>query len=111
MDDYISRQAAIDACYDGCADCRDDCADNIRNLPPADVRPVVRGRWISKEYMYGDPDIGTEDMWVDRLAEPSDYYAYCSDCNGYAGYNGDGALILSDFCPNCGAIMNEGGSE
>ena len=43
--DLISRQAAIEACYDGLADCRDDCAENIRNLPSADVRPVVRGRW------------------------------------------------------------------
>ena len=79
----------------------------IVNAPAADVREVKRGKWFTKEYMYGDPDVGTEDEWVDRLAEASDYYAYCSECGKDAGYNGDGTLILSEFCPNCGASMEE----
>ena len=42
--EYVSKDNAISACYDGFADCRDDCADNIRYLPAADVMPVVRCR-------------------------------------------------------------------
>ena len=42
MAEYIDRDAAIAACFDGFADCRDDCAANIRNLPAADVEEVVR---------------------------------------------------------------------
>ena len=42
MDDYISRQAAIDACFDGWNNSADDCARNIKSLPAADVVPVVR---------------------------------------------------------------------
>lgn len=45
MADYINREAAISACYDGFADCRDDCAANIRKLPAADVAEVRHGRW------------------------------------------------------------------
>ena len=42
MSDYISRQAAIDACFDGWNNSADDCARNIKSLPAADVVPVVR---------------------------------------------------------------------
>ena len=42
MAEYIDRDAAIAACFDGFADCRDDCAANIRNIPAADVVKVVR---------------------------------------------------------------------
>ena len=67
--------------------------------------PKKCGKWISKEYMYGDPDVGIEDMWIERLAENTDYYAYCSICNKNACYSSEGTLILSDFCPSCGAYM------
>ena len=39
MSDYISRQAAIDACFDGWNNSADDCARNIKSLPAADVVP------------------------------------------------------------------------
>ena len=42
MNEYIDRDAAIAACFDGFADCRDDCAANIRSIPTADVVEVVR---------------------------------------------------------------------
>ena len=42
MAEYIDRDAAIAACFDGFADCRDDCAANIRSIPTADVVEVVR---------------------------------------------------------------------
>ena len=88
MADYISKQAAIDACYDGCADCREDCADNIRNLPPADVKPVVRGRWI--EWWPGDCALimtGEEMLWMcsECTAKFSDKSSFCPNCGSYNG--------------------------
>lgn len=88
-----------------------DGKDTFEAVPAADVRPVVHGKWLSKEYMYGDPDVGIEDMWVERIAEQSDYYAYCSICGKGAGFNGEGSLILSDFCPNCGTDMRGDNNE
>jgi hypothetical protein len=79
---------------------------NIADIPSADVAPVVHGRWMTKEYEYGDPEAGIGDMWVDRPAEPSDDYAFCPVCGNDAGYTGEGCLILSDYCPNCGARMD-----
>jgi len=68
----------------------------MRAIPAADVRPVVRGRWLQ-----GD-------------AYP--HHVYCSNC--YCTYIpndrwqiwvdkcGDGGLPR-DYCPNCGADMRE----
>ena len=44
--EYIDRDKAIDACFDGWNNNAHDCAENIRSIPAADVRPVVRGKWI-----------------------------------------------------------------
>ena len=42
QDDYISRQAAIGACFDGWNNSANDCARNIKSLSAADVVEVVR---------------------------------------------------------------------
>lgn len=49
----------------------------VEDFPAADVRPVVRGRWIKIKYR-----------------------SICRDCSfrGFASWN---------FCPNCGADMRE----
>lgn len=93
MAEYIDKQAAIDAVdsvpaanwlskrYTG----------ELERIPPTDVRPVVRGRWVRKN---------TDGSWrVD----------VCSCCKkemhyiNYApGYN---------CCPNCGADMRGGDSD
>lgn len=62
-------------------------ANYIRSIPPADVKPVVRGEWIYKErhehYPSGKP-----------------YTArYCSVCSR-RDHNED-----SDYCGYCGANM------
>ena len=115
MNDYISREAALEAAMTYCPDDDGSCSkagedirsllDELESIPPADVRPVVRGRWLTNEYMYGDPDVGIADMWIDRRAESTDYYAFCSNCKGDAGFDGEEGLVLSNFCPNCGAQM------
>jgi hypothetical protein len=40
MAEYIEREKAIDACFDGWNNNAHDCAENIRSIPAADVRPV-----------------------------------------------------------------------
>lgn len=87
MADYIDRDAAIAACFDGFADCRDDCAANIRNLPAADVVVRKTGKWINM----GD-------------------FEQCSACKGtrlkeFESYYGKATWIKTPYCPNCGARM------
>ena len=56
------------------------------DVMPADVRPVVRGRWIP----FTSEAAG--DIW------------YCSACDiGFAHH--------MDFCPHCGADMRGGDAE
>lgn len=59
----------------------------IRSIRPADVRPVVRGRWIEKPYLLGTTNV-------------------CSVC----GENYGMPHGKYNFCPSCGADMR-GGSE
>ena len=88
--EYIERDAAISALCCDCSvtrDCRpgERCADYMRlkAIPAADVRPVVRGKWMdyARRGIYGM------------------LYA-CSECG--AKYTG-----RSPFCPNCGAKMEK----
>jgi hypothetical protein len=51
----------------------------LDEVPAADSRPVVRGKWI--DYQQG--------RWV---------YAKCSECETVHD-------VRSNFCPNCGADM------
>lgn len=57
------------------------CLNNIKSIPAAYVRPVVRGKWITVMY---------------HLYE-------CSECG--AAYQDVGYGF--NFCPNCGAMMEE----
>ncbi len=66
---------------------------DLKKLPPADVRPVVRGRWEPRDLTFGR-----------SIYE-------CSNCklglfvpafNGKPGY---------PYCPNCGADMRGGDAE
>lgn len=62
----------------------------ILDAPSADVAPVRHGRWIDK----GE-------------------YAVCTECGGRSGTQYDGVEpipLMTQFCPNCGAIM-DGGAE
>ena len=58
----------------------------VENLPAADVAPVVHGRWISKNHH------GYEWVFV------------CSNCGYIDGYPFNDR---SNYCPNCGAKMDE----
>ena len=94
MDDYISRQAAIRiVCDDECEDCPDGGCDmyrRLKRLPAADVRPVMRGKWIRGNESRTGP---TKDSYI------------CSVCGEktLSGFCGNPAK--TNFCPNCGCAM------
>lgn len=96
MTEYIEKEAARpdefcvgvscqecpflkDPLYGGCR-----VDDFIMALPPADVRPVVRGRWIDYDDDYGA--------------------LCCSVCEKDAPED-----TQWNFCPNCGADMRKEG--
>lgn len=60
----------------------DSCWKVIDGATPADVAPVVRGRWIEIEAPFGGKAYG------------------CSQC-------GKAVLMDYDYCPYCGAKMDE----
>ena len=95
MAEYIDREAFMQSMYheafekdsdlqkwDGGCWIRYKLLENVMSAtPPADVRPVVRGTWITRPYMMGNTQ-------------------YCSLCGENYGMN-------PTFCPNCGAMMEE----
>ena len=102
---YIERDAALTEFNKTCTLCRelvlrpmcDECsvADTIRHikeLHPADVAPIIRGKWISEEI----------------FINPTPWVIWrCSNC-GYVrsrGYSYDGEKPSAKFCENCGADM------
>lgn len=87
MSDYISREAAISEILSDPTDAHYPSwyAEKLKQIPAADVRPVVRGRWANE-----------------HLASTSGgTYAVirCSVCKGQF------PLYRTNFCPNCGADM------
>lgn len=60
----------------------------IKAIPAADVRPVVRGRWVKKH----------DDVC---------YWHECSECGVRLPRNYWGFVWESLYCPNCGAKMGE----
>ena len=88
MDDYISREAAkveLEAGLRFHSYAGGTASKIIDKIPSADVRPVVRARWINE---YED---------VDDL----DNFILCSRCK-----ESQPALYDFNFCPNCGAQMD-----
>jgi DNA-directed RNA polymerase subunit RPC12/RpoP len=64
----------------------------VRRMEPADVRPVVRGKWVSDEDTYPGPGMRNYK---------------CSACGKIAGTWRKGLKKeqLYPFCPMCGADM------
>lgn len=90
----VSREAAFNALLklapkvdeDGyCWVIRGDAAAAIDNIPAADVRPVVRGRW---KKCVGENGVTSA--------------CRCSLC----GFE-DNRFSVFNYCPNCGACMRE----
>lgn len=67
------------------------CEDAIRTIPAADVRPVVRGKWIDRDDKYYGWN-----MWA------------CSACGEeFVLTEGTPDMNEYHFCPNCGADMRK----
>ncbi len=71
-----------------------DMIDDVEDIPPANVKPVVRGEWIDGGWE-GDKAFqidGRGNCW---------HVSKCSVC----GFKKKGAK--SNYCPNCGADMRK----
>lgn len=105
MDEYIDREVfkkSVEEHYckpckaegkdhNGCW-CRacwvDDMLDEVIDAPPADVAPVVHGRWIGK------PICGNDNC-------------KCSECGSWHHIHATLGEVTQKYCPNCGAKMDE----
>lgn len=104
MDEYIKRKDAKKAILDACGcdyrcmaetECNGMCDIHagivwgaVDNIPAADVRENVRGKWIFEK---GD-GMTCDDGW------------YCSNCKH--GFHTNVPYFSEyNFCPNCGADM------
>ena len=68
----------------------------VEQMPPANVIEIKHGEWISTPEMWGAFDVRY----------------YCSKCGKDAIINNRERYVLSDYCPHCGAIMdNKRGNE
>ena len=65
----------------------------IENIPAADVRPVVRGKWLN--------DFCGKGRFSKRIVQ-------CSLCGNFLDLDGVNAgRGDANYCPNCGADMRE----
>lgn len=92
MTDYIKREEAQKEIVEWASRLanpeyldRDATLDIIRLIPSADVAEIRHGKWVSRES-------------VDK-----DYISYCSEC----GFPVSTFWNQSNYCPNCGARMEE----
>ena len=92
MAEYIERDAARKYILDEYPLLqRDRLMRTIDDIPAADVRPVVRGHWISEEE--------AEEKGDYSLRDACSVCGHCDwDCTESAGFN---------YCPNCGCAMEE----
>ena len=81
---YISKQQAIDELFS--SDCAYAAADIVKKMPGVDVAPVVHAHW---------------DDSFDGITP------YCSAC----GMSHRCLIRTPDYCPNCGAKMDEEGKQ
>ena len=90
MTEYIEKEAAIRALLNDSPEqvsySREDAADCIRYMDAADVAPVRHGQWI------------------DNGANGYKWAFVCSLCGYVDGHPFDNR---HNFCPNCGARMDE----
>ena len=104
MAEYISRQKAIEAimdlpnCPNGYSDTYDkECIiGTLDEVPTADVRENVHAKWEQCE-VFGI-DESTIDEWQSE---------FCPNCKTYLTTPYMYSFHRHNFCPNCGAEMEE----
>lgn len=66
------------------------CRNTLNDAPTVDAKPVVRGHWINEKVMV------------------KGYRAkYCYDCSVCGKSTGYEYFPISNYCPSCGAKMDE----
>ena len=86
MAEYIEREAAIESLPVAW----DSAINALRNMPAADVAPVVHGRWIHSRY--------------ENCSEQFELVK-CSQCD-HEAYAMAFYVHCGNYCPNCGARMD-----
>lgn len=84
--------------------------DDLKCLPPADVRPVVRGQWkfATNPMLHDGPG---PSCWCSECKKPPiDKKNVWYHLDGTFAREGE-EFVLSDFCPNCGADMRGGDAD
>lgn len=82
---YLMTTVTTGGCYNS-GFSRDSIKSTINAIPPFDVAPVVKGRWVSKN------------------THGYDWVFVCSNCGYVDGYPFNDR---HNFCPNCGAKMRQ----
>lgn len=96
MTEYIEREYVLKCMEDSyknagiSAEAKAKMMRWLNKAPAADVRPVVPGKW---ERMFDNDVFG-------------DIHCKCSAC-GEDWWQGPGWFRNANFCPNCGAMMEE----
>lgn len=85
MSEYIKREDALGEVLVASERYR------IKQIPAADVAPVVHGKWIEEEY---------ETISAGRNRQIKNIKNTCSVCHKSNGRK------KQDYCPNCGARMD-----
>ena len=95
MAEYIEREALMVALckeivgdgdyYNGKDDMQDEIRDMVSRFPAADVAPVRHGRWLCV-------DTDTEQFFLCNRCKKKEYWE-------------------SNYCPNCGCLMDGGDDE
>lgn len=79
--------------------------DFVKNLPAADVKPVVHGEWWSTPIE--QKEAGHKVKWDYRYPDCPAESCYCSICGDWLTAS-DEYPVIGRFCPNCGADMRGG---
>lgn len=89
MDEYIKREAVLRAVHGQRSPCRSpaqnrmlDCLKAaVIRISAADVAPVVRGRWIPHDRVFGDDFlVCSKCQFVSEDRSTRRYYHYCTHC-------------------------------
>lgn len=112
MAEYIDKQAAIEAVNSvPAADwVSKRYAGALKRIPPANVRPVVRGQWkfAINPMLHDGPG---PSCWCSECKKPPiDKKNVWYHLDGTFAREGE-EFVLSDFCPNCGADMRGGDND
>lgn len=105
MAEYIDRDAVIELLHFNADETCSAVVSDFEAIPAVDVAPVVHGRWMP---VYESEMTG----WNPAVAGRDPIGGYiCSACKEEAVYDCNDKFVLSNHCPNCGAVMygNDGG--